>query len=117
MKKSMSVLIFFLFTTALQAQVADSASQKNKKNNMAQGSTRYIFFPEENIYLNEANGQYAYYDPATSMWTTNSKLPSTYFINNKTPKSIVYYSGTDVWKDNATHQKNYAAGNNKSPKP
>jgi len=35
----------------------------------------------------------------------------------KTPRHTVYYSGLDVWKDNAVHQQKYKAKKGGKEKP
>ena len=87
-------------------------------NSGTAGSTKYFYYPESNVYFNEANSSYSYYDPATSTWTTNPKLPSTYSIDKNTPKNEINYNGTDIWTDNAAHQKKYGKPVKKvAPKP
>lgn len=118
MKKMLSIIaITFLSCTAIRAQSTDTVPEKSKmtkdaerhsSESAAKGSTKYFYYPEANVYFNESTGNYSYYDPATSSWVSNTKLPSTYNINKNTPKSIIDYDGKDVWMENASHQKKYA---------
>ena len=66
----------------------------------------YYYYPSSNVYYNPANSEYWYYDDVSATWTQVKELPST-IVLTKTPRYTVYYSGEDVWKDNAVHMKKY----------
>lgn len=67
---------------------------------------RFYYYPESNIYYNPANSEYWYYDDVSATWTQVKTLPTT-IVLTKAPRYTVYYSGEDVWKDNAMHMKKY----------
>jgi hypothetical protein len=66
----------------------------------------FYYYPSSNIYYNPTNTEYWYYDDVSATWTQVKELPST-IVLTKTPRYTVYYSGEDVWKDNAVHMKKY----------
>ena len=69
---------------------------------------RFYYYPSSNVYYNVSTGEYWYYDNGTTNWVDVKTLPTTITVE-KTPRYTVYYNGTDVWKDNAVHQKKYKA--------
>ncbi len=102
MKKTIIMLAVAFFTgTAVMAQVDSTTTTTTTTK-----TTRYMYYPETNVYYNETTRTYSYFDPATNTWMTNAQLPTTIVIN-KNDKAELTYSGADVWKDNAMHQKKY----------
>lgn len=71
-----------------------------------QQQTMYYYYPSSNVYFNPTTSEYWYYDTGNSNWVQAKDLPSTVTLV-KDPSYQVYYSGTDVWKDNAEHVKKY----------
>lgn len=110
--------IAFGLSTQVNAQT-DTASKMTTTTTTTQvtkGSTKYFYYPQANVYYNETNGNYSYMDPTTNTWTTNQKLPSTIVIDKTATKTPITFDGTEVWTDNATHQKKYG-GKAMAPKP
>src|SRR6476660_5308444 len=99
MKKAIIIcgLLTGLATTQLQAQTDSSKMAGQRSSKVPQGSTKYFYYPEANVYFNEANANYLYFDAATSTWMSNPQLPSTYSININSPKTEIMYNGADVW--------------------
>jgi len=71
------------------------------------GRQAYYYYPGQNVYFNQKNNTYLYYDSVSANWKTVNLLPPMYNINKQTLKDIVYYNGPDVWMDNAAHIKQY----------
>ena len=79
----------------------------------------FYYYPSSNVYYNVVASDYWYYDDATGAWDEVKTLPATITLE-KSPRYTVYYTGKDVWKDNATHVKKYKAkgkGELKEKKP
>lgn len=68
--------------------------------------TRYYYYPSSNVYYNPTTDEYWYYDEGATTWEDVKTLPTTITLG-KTPRYTVYYNGTDVWKDNASHRTKY----------
>lgn len=102
MKRIIAVLIFAFCAGNIQAQVGDSM-----KTTTTTARTKYFYYPDANVYYNETNNSYSYYDEASKTWMTNTQLPSTYTITQTTEKVPIFYSGSSVWSDNMSHQKKY----------
>jgi len=119
MKNTVIILLFFFGATgAVQAQTDTVKTNMKSNTTTTPGATKYFYYPEANIYFNEANSNYSYFDPATSTWVTSAQLPGSYSINKNSPKKEVYYNGADVWTDNTAHQKKFGTKKDKmSPKP
>jgi hypothetical protein len=66
----------------------------------------FYYYPSSNVYYNPGNSEYWYYDDVSTTWTQVKELPTT-IVLTKTPRYTVYYSGEEVWKDNAVHMKKY----------
>jgi hypothetical protein len=95
MKKIMLGLMFlFAMGTAIKA-----TAQETQR-------VRFYYYPSSNVYYNVSTREYWYYDNGTTNWVEVKTLPTTIIVE-KTPRYTVYYSGPDVWKDNAVHQKKY----------
>jgi hypothetical protein len=80
---------------------------------------KFYYYPSSNIYYNVSNGDYWYYDDVSATWTEVKTLPTTITFT-KAPRYTVYYSGTDVWKENAAHMQKYKVKKNgtvKAKKP
>ncbi len=67
----------------------------------------YYYYPSQNIYFNQANGEYFYYDKPTARWASSMTLPTAYVIEESTPKYEVWYKGRDVWKNNKADMAKY----------
>lgn len=109
MKKIILGLAMFF---ALMSTVQVNAQTSNTTSTSSSTRVKYWYYPSANIYYNDTSGDYWYYDDPSTTWTTVKTLPSTYVINDKTPRYEVWYDGTDVWKDNATHLKKYKVKKN-----
>lgn len=90
-----SLLIIFAFAMSASAQT-DSTSK-----------TKYFYYPSLDVYFNDQSGDYWYYDKSSTKWTQGKNLPSTYKMNNDTKRYEIWYNGSDVWKANADHRKQY----------
>ena len=105
MKKIMLRLMFlFAMGTALK-----TTAQETQR-------VRFYYYPSSNAYYNVSTGEYWYYDNGTTNWVEVKTLPATITVV-KTPRHTVYYSGLDVWKDNAVHQQKYKAKKGGKEKP
>ena len=108
MKNTIILLLLFIAAGSVHAQT-DTIKVNNKTTTkVTPGATKYFYYPEANIYFNEANSNYSYFDAATSTWVTAAQLPSSYSINKNSPRTEISYNGADVWTDNSTHQKKFA---------
>ncbi len=117
MKKSVIILILAIgFTCQSQAQTDTTKMNNKNTTKTSPGATKYFYYPEANIYQNEATGTYSYFDVATSTWVTNPQLPSSYSVNKNSSKTEITYNGADVWTDNVAHQKKYSKTNKMAPK-
>jgi hypothetical protein len=107
MKKAILILAVAFFSgNQLMAQVDSSSRSTTTTTTTNTSNSRYWYYPESNVYYNESAKTYSYMDPSTNTWTTNANLPST-IVLNKNDRAQLSYNGTDVWKDNAMHQKKY----------
>ncbi|CAN5174578.1 hypothetical protein BH09BAC2_BH09BAC2_23850 [soil metagenome] len=94
--------------TVSPVMAQDSTSQAGHTNM----KVKYYFYPAQNVYHNEATGDYWYYDTRATSWKIIRTLPSTYSLNN-TEREVVYYNGTDVWRKNELHIKKFKMKNDK----
>jgi hypothetical protein len=105
MKKAIFGLLFFVaVSTTASAQTQDTT-----------GSTKYWYYPSNNVYMNGKTNEYWYYDASTSKWTSGKTLPSTINLNKSAQHYDVYYKGSDVWMDNKTHMSTYNKSNGTQP--
>lgn len=98
------LLLLFTVATKVSAQEGDVQVVK------------YWYYPAQNIYYNDASGDYWYFSVPTHTWTTVKVLPSTYVISDQDEKYAVYYKGPDVWKENTAHKTKYKVKGNKTKK-
>jgi hypothetical protein len=106
MKRIIAVLLVAFLAGNVQAQVGDST--RTTATTTTTTKTKYMYYPDANVYYNEGAKTYSYYDAATNTWMTNTTLPSTYTITQTTEKVPIMINGTtNVWSDNAAHQKKY----------
>jgi hypothetical protein len=102
--KKIIMAIALLF--ALGSTFSLYAQQPTQQPTQQDQQVKFYYYPSSNVYFNVSTGQYWYYDEPTVKWMEVKTLPETITLE-KTPVYTVYYSGEDVWKDNATHQKKY----------
>jgi len=100
MKKVILGLVF-LFAIVGASKVSAQETQK----------VTFYYYPSSNVYYNVAATDYWYYDETTSAWVEVKELPATITLE-KTPRYTVYYTGKDVWKENAEHMKKYKVKGN-----
>ena len=100
------ILIGFLMLFAL-AGTLQVRAQDGTTTTTTNTKVRYWYYPSSNVYYNDATGDYWYFDTPTTTWMDVKSLPTTYVINDRSPKYQVWYNGSDVWKDNAMHLKKY----------
>ena len=94
MKKLISGLVlFFLLGSAIHV-------------NAQQTKTQYYYYPSSNVYYNPQTEEYYYQDTTTTKWTTVKTLPANVTANDN-DKQIVYYTGTDPWKNKTADQRKY----------
>ena len=118
MKNILVIIIFIFFGATANAQKDTVKSSNKTTTKVSPGATKYFYYPEANIYFNETNSSYSYFDAATSTWMTAPQLPASYSINKNSPKTEIVYNGADVWTDNTAHQKKFGTKKDKmSPKP
>jgi len=111
MKKAIVILAVAFFTgNSVMAQVDSTTTTTTTTK-----TTKYLYYPDANVYYNESSKSYIYMDPATNTWMTVNQLPSTITID-KSNKNEITYSGNDVWKMNAEHMKKYHKAMKKASK-
>jgi|GEM_PF-4589322 len=98
-KLILGLLLFFSLSSRLFAQ-EDTVVYK------------YWYYPSQNIYYNEAAGDYWYYDAPTVKWVEVTQLPATYVLANTDTRYVVYHKGNKVWMDNGKHRVKYKIKNN-----
>lgn len=103
MKKVITAFAF-IFTVGLVQAQTDSAR------------TKYEYYPEANVYYNDAAKTYWYYDSTANHWQNVAQLPPSYSVSEKSKKNSFYYNGANVWEKNADHMKMYGK-KGKSKKP
>jgi hypothetical protein len=74
--------------------------------NAQQTVTKYYYYPSSNIYYNPQTNDYWYQDTTTTSWVTVKTLPANLMVSDN-DKKIVYYNGTDPWKNNTADEKKY----------
>lgn len=99
------LLLFFAASTKLSAQVTDPTT-----------GTKYWYYPTQNIYYNDVTGEYWYYDKTGVKWVDAKQLPDMYKIMDNDKKYVVFYNGTDVWKENRKHLTKYKVKKKKNGK-
>ena len=77
----------------------------------------FRYYPEVNVYYNPSNMQYAWYDSASTLWSTGLQLPASIQIKDLKKFQPIEYSGTDVWTANPDHIKLYGNKNEKAAPP
>ena len=100
MKKLIILSIFCLSLLGSGQIYAQQITQEQQQQ------TKFYYYPSSNVYQNTSTNEYWYYDDANNTWTSVKDLPSTVTLV-KDPSYVVYYKGSDVWKDNAEHIKKY----------
>ena len=112
MKKAIVILAVAFFTgNSVMAQVDSTTTTTTTTK-----TTKYLYYPDANVYYNETTKSYIYMDPANNnTWTTVNQLPSTIVIDQGNKNEIVY-SGKDIWKMNAEHKKKYYKAMKKAAK-
>lgn len=100
----MKKIILGLVVLFMIAGVSKVSAQETQK-------VTFYYYPSSNVYYNVTATDYWYYDDATSAWVEIKTLPATITLE-KSPRYTVYYTGKDVWKDNATHMKKYKVKDN-----
>jgi hypothetical protein len=104
----MKKIILGLVVLFMIAGVSKVSAQETQK-------VTFYYYPSSNVYYNVTATDYWYYDDATSAWVEIKTLPATITLE-KSPRYTVYYTGKDVWKDNATHMKKYKVKDNRELK-
>ncbi len=72
-----------------------------------QGTTKYWYYPVQNVYFNEESGNYWFYDEAGTEWIEASRLPSWLSMADSDTRYEIQYKGSSVWKDNKKHKEKY----------
>lgn len=94
MKKIISVLaLLFLLGSAINV-------------NAQQTKIRYYYYPSSNVYYNPQTNEYWYQDTTTTSWVTVKTLPANVTVSDN-DKKVIYYNGTDPWKNNTSDEKKY----------
>jgi hypothetical protein len=89
-------LLFTIGSNLAKAQTTDTSSRQS-----------YYYYPKQNVYFSPKSNSYFYYDSSATSWKSVNQLPANYDINNQSQKNLIYYNGTDVWKNNAADMKQY----------
>ncbi|KAA9035897.1 hypothetical protein FW778_20320 [Ginsengibacter hankyongi] len=71
-----------------------------------QTKVQYYYYPSSNVYYNPQTNEYWYKDTTTTSWVTVKTLPANVTVSDN-DKQVVYYNGTDPWKNNTADQKKY----------
>lgn len=95
------LLLLFAVTTKLSAQTTGEAQIK------------YWYYPSQNVYYNDATGDYWFYDKTTATWTSAKVLASPYVpVVATDTRYQIMYTGPEVWKANANHKVKYKVKKN-----
>jgi hypothetical protein len=94
--------IIFGFLLLFAVTTGASAQEKSVTT-----TTKYWYYPSQNVYYNDVTGDYWYYDQPTVKWMEVKQLPPTYTLSDKDVRYEVYYKGPDVWKMNKEHRIKY----------
>lgn len=86
--------LLFLFAVAMQV-----SAQKE--------STKYWFYPAQNVYFSDVTGNYWFYDESRTEWVEASRLPAWLTMTDTDTRYEIVYKGTDVWKQNKQHKIKY----------
>ena len=92
----LGLLLLFSVATKLSAQIDDTTVV-----------IKYWYYPAQNIYYDEASGDYWYYDVPTVKWIEVKQLPSTYTLAGTDTRYRISYKGQNVWMDNKKHRIKY----------
>ena len=95
------ILSFCAPLAPVSAQVTSSQTIPPKANpTFTPGSHKYYYYPEMNVYFDEANGNYWFKDnPSSATWKRTRTLPST-FKPGKGPRYKLNYKGINPWENN-----------------
>lgn len=115
MKKVIAVLLL-VFCLGNYSQAQTDSTVTTTTTTKTTTSTKYFYYPEANVYFNETTNSYTYYDPLTSTWISNTKLPGTFSVNDKSERNLIVYNGKEIWKDNAKHKKEFYKAMKKAAK-
>ena len=74
--------------------------------NAQQAKVEYYYYPSSNVYFNPKTSDYVYLDTTTTKWVTVKTLPANLTVSDN-DKQVIYYNGTDPWKNNSADQKKY----------
>ena len=100
MKKLMILACAFIISaTATQSFAQTTDAQK-------QARVKYYYYPSQNVYYNTVSSDYWYYDMPTTTWSTIRTLPANVTVSDD-DKYVLWYNGTDPWKNNAADIKKY----------
>ena len=103
MKKILLALLVSGTTLVASAQNSDTTNRGSMTNS---SSHKYYYYPSSNVYFDQANGTYWYWDNVTSQWKTTTTAPAGVILQKKDSHAI-NYSGDEPWKNNAEDMKRY----------
>jgi len=90
------LLLLFAVTTKLSAQTTGEAQIK------------YWYYPSQNVYYNDATGDYWYFDNGTTKWVSSKTLVAPYVAVLPTDtKYQIMYPSPEIWKANVNHKVKY----------
>ncbi len=97
MKKSLLIAALFItFSSVAEAQTSDTT-----------GRQTFYYYPQQNVYFSPKSNSYFYPNSDGTTWQSVNQFPANYDINSKSEKTLIYYNGTDLWKNNSADIKQY----------
>lgn len=107
MKKIIQGMMVLAITGLSMTTFGQEKAETSTPAASSQERLKFYYYPSTNVYFNDLNSEYLYYDSSTSNWVTVKQLPTTILVQPSDMKYAVYHNGTDIWKDNETHRTKY----------
>jgi hypothetical protein len=81
------------------------------KANAQLTQVKFYYYPYTNVYYNLGTKEYLVYDSTVSKWNSVRELPDSFNVVS-TPRHLITYKDTEVWRDNAAHLKKFKVKSN-----
>ena len=91
--------------SALTTFAQDSTTQTVTTTTTTTGH-KYVYYPEQNVYYDQASKTYWYQDKGGENWTKAQALPPTIVVD-KAGQQEIMIEGTNPWANNAADIKKY----------